>query len=76
MRHGSGIRTKELEIVREVDHRFDRRSHMFANSAYRNAKQRGFLTGHDVLQSIESDEDFIRRLKMPSFASLAKLAKL
>lgn len=76
MRHGLGVRTKELEAVREVDNRFDRRSHIFANSAYRNAKQRGFLSGHDVLQSIESDEDFIKRLNMPSFTSLAKLAKL
>jgi hypothetical protein len=76
MRHGSGVRSKEQEAAREVDHRFDRRSHMFANSAYRNAKQRGFLTGSDVLNSIESDEDFIKRLNMPSFASLAKLGKL
>lgn len=74
MSHGSETRTKEQDIAREVDNHFDRRSHLFANSAYRNAKQRGFLTGYDVLTSIESDEDFINRLNMPSVSNLAKLA--
>ncbi len=76
MRHGLGIRNSELDATREVEHRFDRRIHMFANSAYRNAKQRGFLTGDDVLKSIESDDDFIKRLNMASYAGLAKLGRL
>ncbi len=76
MRHASGIRRKEQDNMREVEHRFDRRSHMFANSAYRNAKQCGFLTGDDVLKSIESDEDFIKRLNIASYANIAKLGKL
>ena len=73
---GSGIKSEEQESVHETNHRFDRRSHLFANSAYRSAKQRGFLTGDDVLKSIESDEEFINRLNIPSYASLSKLGKL
>lgn len=73
---GSGIKSEEQGSVHETDHRFDRRSHLFANSAYRSAKQRGFLTGDDVLKSIESDEEFINRLNIPSYASLSKLGKL
>jgi hypothetical protein len=72
MRRGSGIKNKEQPKVQEADHHFDRGSHLFANSAYRNAKQRGFLSGDDVLKSIESDEEFIKRLNIPSFANLAK----
>jgi hypothetical protein len=76
MKRGSGIKSKDQDKPNEIEHHFDRRSHLFANSAYRNAKQRGFLTGGDVLKSIESDEEFIKRLNIPSFASLTKSGKL
>lgn len=73
---GLGIKSKEQDKPQETEHHFDRRSHLFANSAYRSTKQRGFLTGDDVLKSIESDEEFIKRLNIPSYASLSKLGKL
>jgi hypothetical protein len=72
MRHASVTKSKNYDNQGDIDSRFDRRVHMFANSAYRNAKQRGFSTGHDVLKSVETDQEFIDSLNMPSYASIAK----
>lgn len=72
MRHQSDTKSKSHGNQDDSDSRFDRRTHMFANSAYRNAKQRGFLTGSDVLQSIEADQEFIDRLNMHSYTNITK----
>ena len=50
----------------------DRRALMFATLAQRHCKQRGFLKGGDVLDSLDSDKEFIESLNIPSFESLAK----
>ena len=72
MRHASDTKSKSHDNRDDLDSRFDRRIHMFANSAYRNAKQRGFLTGNDVLQSIGTDQEFIDSLIMPSYTNITK----
>jgi len=72
MRHQSDAKSKSHGNQDDSDSRFDRRTHMFANSAYRNAKQRGFLTGNDVLQSIETDQEFIDSLNMSSYTNITK----
>ena len=76
MRHAAGDKNKQQGNSRESDSFTDKHARVFANSAYRDAKQRGFLTGNDVLKSIQTDEEFINSLNMPSFASIAKLGRL
>lgn len=76
MRHASVAKIKSHHNRDDSDSRFDRRIHMFANSAYRNAKQRGFSNGRDVLQSVESDQEFIDSLGMPSYASIVSRGRL
>lgn len=71
MRHAFSAKGKNHNNEGDSDSRFDRHVHMFANSAYRNAKQHGFLTGRDVLNSVESDQEFIDSLNMPSYANIA-----
>ena len=71
MRYAFSAKDKSHVNESDLDSRFDRHVHMFANSAYRNAKQHGFLTGRDVLNSVESDQEFIDSLNMPSYANIA-----
>lgn len=71
MRHAFSTKDKNHGNESDLDSRFDRHIHMFANSAYRNAKQHGFLTGRDVLNSVESDKEFIDSLNMPSYVNIA-----
>lgn len=72
MRHAFNDKaSKDHDLDRSGD-RFDRRTHKFANSAYRSAKQRGFATGRDVIDSLETDQDFINSLNMPSYLDVVK----
>ena len=53
MRHAS-----IANYIKSIDDRepySDRHAHMFASRAYHHAKQRGFLTGDDVLKSLEAE---------------------
>ena len=70
MKHEFNAKGKSHVNENDPDSRFDRHVHMFANSAYRNAKQHGFLTGRDVLNSVESDQKFIDSLNMPSYENI------
>jgi hypothetical protein len=57
MSHASGTKNKHQHNPHDRDTFTDRRARMFASSAYRHAKQNGFLTGEDVLKSVEEAEE-------------------
>lgn len=65
MRHAFNNKAKKDHDLDRGDGRFDRRVHMFANSAYRNAKQHGFATGRDVIDSVETDQEHIGSQNVP-----------
>lgn len=75
MKHAFNSKSKKDHDLDSADNRFDRRVHKFANSVYRSAKQRGFSAGGDVIDSIETDEEFINSLNMPSYAAIVELGK-
>lgn len=74
--HQSDNKRKKLPNRFEEEFLSDRRAHMFATLAQHHSKQRGFLKGGDVLNSLnsdfDSDREFIESLNIPSFESLAK----
>jgi hypothetical protein len=71
MKYTASFKGKNKDEPRDTESLFDRSVHLFPNSAYRNAKQRGFKTSCDVIRSIEADQDFID-LHMPSYTKYVK----
>ncbi|MGZ8984424.1 MAG: hypothetical protein ACXW11_10795 [Methylotenera sp.] len=57
MSHVSDPKSKNQQAMYDRGPHTDRRERMFASLAYNHAKQRGFLTGGDVLKSLEAETE-------------------
>jgi hypothetical protein len=75
VKHAFNSKARKDHDLDGADNRFDRRIHKFANSAYRSAKQHGFTSGCDVIDSVETDEEFINSLDITSHVAIAELGK-
>lgn len=71
MSHVSDPKSKNQQATYDRGPHTDRRERMFASLAYHHAKQRGFLTGGDVLKSLEAEAEFNDNLN--TIVSSAKL---
>jgi hypothetical protein len=72
MKHSVNSKDRTKDSSQHEELQPDWRSHRFANSAYRSAKQREFFSSNDVFNSMESELEFCDQMNLHHFLGDAK----